>query len=88
LQLQFGQSLQQSAEQQVPSALQVDGTVVEWLATLAATMPVASSKPLKSLTSIKLTFLDGRAAHGLACSWSGAEAGRLGYIEIETKNGL
>ena len=54
LQLQFGQSLQQSAEQQLP-ALQLGAVVALVLvfpATLAATMPVASKRPLNNLTNI------------------------------------
>jgi hypothetical protein len=54
LQLQFGQSLQQSAEQQEPS-LQVDAVVAAVLvccATLAATTPTASNKPPNNLTNI------------------------------------
>ena len=54
LQLQFGQSLQQSAEQQLP-LLQVGAVVALVLilpATLAATMPVASKRPLNNLTNI------------------------------------
>jgi hypothetical protein len=55
LQLQFGQSLQQSAEQQAPS-LQVGAVVAPGLllpATLAATIPAASSNPPNNLTNIE-----------------------------------
>jgi hypothetical protein len=53
LQLQFGQSLQQSAEQQVPS-LQTAPVVavVDGPAMLAATIPVARSRPLNNLTNM------------------------------------
>ena len=53
LQLQFGQSLQHSLEQQVPS-LQTAPVVavVEGPAMLAATIPVASNKPLNNLTNM------------------------------------
>jgi hypothetical protein len=51
LQLQFGQSLQQSAEQQVPS-LHVGTVVVLVPATLAATIPAANNNPPNNLTNI------------------------------------
>ena len=53
LQLQFGQSLQHSLEQQVPS-LQTAPVVavVEEPAMLAATIPVASNSPLNNLTNM------------------------------------
>ncbi len=54
LQLQFGQSLQHSAEQQEPS-LQVDplvAAVVDGPAMVAATIPVASNSPLNNLTNM------------------------------------
>jgi hypothetical protein len=59
LQLQFGQSLQQSAEQQAPS-LQVGAAVVLVLvpAKLAATIPAANNNPPNNLTNMSLlTFL-------------------------------
>ncbi len=55
LQLQFGQSLQQSAEQQAPS-LQVDAVVAAVLlcpAKLATTRPAASNNPPNNLTNIE-----------------------------------
>ncbi len=58
LQLQFGQSLQQSLEQQAPS-LQVGAAIVlvlAWPVRLAATMPVASKRPLNNLTNILNTL--------------------------------
>jgi hypothetical protein len=56
LQLQVGQSLQQSAEQQAPS-LQVVALVLV-PATLAATIPAANNNPLNNLTNMSLlTFL-------------------------------
>jgi hypothetical protein len=52
LQLQFGQSLQQSTEQHLPS-LHVGAVLfVVWPVRLAATMPVASKRPLNKLTNI------------------------------------
>jgi hypothetical protein len=53
LQLQFGQSLQQSLEQHAPS-LQVAGVAAVLLlpATLAAARPAANNKPPNNLTII------------------------------------
>jgi len=54
LQLQFGQSLQQSFEQQVPSLQTgaLDAAGVDWPAIPAATRPAAINNPPNNLTNI------------------------------------